>query len=169
MLFKLREKVYRFDKVEGPVEETMASRFRDLGYSVINGKYNLFHEAVKPTYPENEHALRDAIGEPELALLRGIQKGLYPPDLGPGIAPEQPDLFVFKEGDYFFSEVKHRNDYLREPQMAGLTLIARFLGCRVEVSRVLKTSDPGDAREYRWVYPAVQFAGWGETELGGRP
>ena len=45
---------------------------------------------------------------------------LYPEDVGAGMKPEQPDLFVYRDSpqkEYFFVEVKSYSDKLREPQI----------------------------------------------------
>ena len=166
MLFEAEEKVYRLNlDAFRNVEYAMADYYSAQGYSAIHHDFYLFHESANTKYPENEATLRETIGIERLSSLRKIAKALYPVNAGPGQRPEQPDLFVCKPGgSYFFCEVKRKKtgDYLRAPQMIGISLIHSFLNVRTELATVidLHEKEPESGRVYQWVWPAVQEVGF---------
>jgi hypothetical protein len=171
MLFKLTETIYQVEIYRGTtVEMAMVDYFEKRGFSAIHHDFYLFHEAKKTKYPENEATLKKIIGESNLSQMREIGKKLYPSGVGPGLAPEQPDLFVYDDsGEYFFCEVKRKRtgDSLRPPQMIGISLIHTCLACPVEIAVVLNSQEnPGFApREYRWVWPCIQECGFADINL----
>ena len=126
MLFEATEHLYTANLAEfSNVEYAMASIYEARGFYTIHHDYYLFHESAKTKYPENEETLRGIIGGERLSALREVCRTLYPMDAGPGQRPEQPDLFVYRpSGEFFFSEVKRKKtgDYLRGPQMVGISL-----------------------------------------------
>jgi hypothetical protein len=72
---------------------------------------------------------------------------------------------VYKPGgSYFFCEVKRKktSDYLRAPQMIGISLIYSFLNVRTELATVIDSDEkePENGRVYQWVWPAIQEAGF---------
>ena len=166
MLFQATEKTYRADLAAfGNVEYAMASSYEVQGYSTIHHDFYLFHESAKTKYPKNEAILRETIGVDRLRALREASQALYPYGLGPGQRPEQPDLFVYKSTeDFFFCEVKRKKtgDYLRPPQMLGISLIMTFLSVRTELATILDTHErePATCRTYQWVWPAIQETGF---------
>ena len=91
-------------------------------------------------------------------------------DAGPGQRPEQPDLFVYlPSGEFFFSEVKRKNtgDYLRGPQMVGISLIKQFLSVSTELATVLDEGEKESSilRTYQRVWPSVQEAGFHKAKV----
>jgi len=171
MLFEATECTYRLDLAQfSNVEYAMASIYESQGFSTIHHDYYLFHASAKTKYPENEQVLKDTIGGERLSALRDLCRALYPLDAGPGQRPEQPDLFVFRPGgEFFFSEVKRKKtgDYLRAPQMVGISLIKQFLSVSTELVTVIDESEkePLTLRTYQWVWPAVQETGFHKVEV----
>lgn len=171
MLFEATEQSHTENLTEfSNVEYAMASIYEKQGYSTIHHDYYLFHESAKTKYPENEQILKSTIGAERLSVLREVCRSLYPMDVGPGQRPEQPDLFVYRPGgEFFFSEVKRKKtgDYLRAPQMVGISLIKQFLLVRTELATVSDKGEqePSTLRTYQWVWPSVQEAGFHKVEV----
>ncbi len=166
MLYKLKETPCYINLLQGQsVEMAMVDHLASQGYQAIYHDYFLFHESRRTRHPENEQILRKTIGEQRLSHLREITSLLYPSGVGAGVAPEQPDLFVYNNrGDHFFCEVKQRRtgDRLRPPQMLGISLIATFLDSRVELAVIVESHKDVDKlkKEYQWVWPCVQECGF---------
>lgn len=171
MLFEATEQSYTTDLAGfSNVEYAMASIYEGQGYEAIHHDFYLFHESAKTKYPQNEEILKSVIGAARLSALREICRVLYPMDAGPGQRPEQPDLFVYRPGgEFFFSEVKRKStgDYLRPPQMVGISLIKRFLSVRTELTTVLDLGEkqPAALRTYQWVWPTLQETGFHKVEV----
>ena len=173
MLFELAEINYQLDlSSHRNVEMAMADHYEAAGFSAIHHDFYLFHEAKNTKYPENEALLKRVIGEDKLRRLREISKTLYPHDVGAGLRPEQPDLFVYSgSGDYYFCEVKRMKtgDILRSPQMIGISLIYSFHGVNTELAVVVDQSEkvPANGKTYQWVWPAIQECGFHRVEVTG--
>ena len=171
MLFEATEQAYTARLADfSNVEFAMASIYEAQGFATIHHDYYLFHESAKTKYPQNEQILKSTIGAERLTVLREVCRNLYPMDAGPGQRPEQPDLFVFKpDGDFFFSEVKRKKtgDYLRAPQMVGISLIKQFLGVHTELATVLDEGErePTKLRTFQWVWPSVQETGFHKVKV----
>ncbi len=171
MLFEATEQVRRAPLADfRNVEYAMASLYESRGLSTIHHDFYLFHESTKTKYPENESVLREVIGAEPLSRLREVTRTLYPMDAGPGQRPEQPDLFVYSDsGEFFFSEVKRKKtgDYLRAPQMVGISLIRQFLSARTEIVVMLdvEEAEPAELKTIQWVWPAVQEAGFHRVRI----
>lgn len=168
MLFTIKEKEYpiklanKLKTEKGEAEKVMIAYFEDKGYDAIHHDFYLFHKSKDTKYPENENTLKEIIGEQPLSHLRELKKKLFPQGIGPNLAPEQPDLFVYneKKSEYFFCEVKKPGDRLRRPQMVGISLIHLFLDCDITVALVTDPQKNVEPRTYRWVWPCVQECGF---------
>ena len=170
MLYKLKEQPFCLTTLPGQsVEMAMVDHLASQGCHAIYHDYFLFHESKRTRHPESEQVLKRTIGEERLSHLRQITAQLYPFGVGAGVAPEQPDLFVYNNsGDHFFCEVKQKRtgDRLRPPQMLGISLIATFLACPVILAIVSDSNDHQmETREYHWIWPCVQECGFLERNL----
>lgn len=130
MLFEVKEQSQKV-RLAGfsNVEYAMASVYESQGYATIHHDYYLFHESKKTKFPKNESLLKSVIGPERLCELREVCLTLYPMDLGRGLRPEQPDLFVYHpNGDFFFSEVKRSKtgDALRPPHMEASAALRKY-------------------------------------------
>ena len=95
---------------------------------------------------------------------------MYPEGSGASLRPEQPDLFLYDDiGNYYFCEVKRKKtgDFLRAPQMIGISLIHTFLEVRTELALAIDSSEkvPDSGKTYQWVWPGVQECGFHKVHV----
>lgn len=119
-------------------EYLLAVKYRHDGYQVLVEKY-MFKEEHSKEHPgkARAHPMKWKIVR---RIVKDEKKLAFIETWGKPGSLQGPDLFVYKDdGEYFFVEVKKRNDRLSEKQKPQHDQIRKELGCRVIVAKLVQT------------------------------